>query len=396
MEVYLDHAATTKIRKEALEIMLPTLENVYGNPSAIYSLGQEAARMLAQARETIAKCLGAQPREIIFTSGGSESDNQAILSAARIGKTEGKKHIISAQFEHHAVLHTLEKLQREDGFEVTLLDIPANGILQPEKIEEAIKDTTVLVTIMFANNEIGTIQPIKKIAEICHQKGVLFHTDAVQAVGHIPMNLKEIDVDMLSLSAHKFGGPKGAGVLYAKSGVLLSSLIEGGMQERGKRAGTENLPSIVGMAKALEIACFFMEENTKKITKLREKLLDGLLKIPYSKLNGDRKNRLPGNINICFEGIEDEVLLLLLNGKNIAASAGSACAAGSIDPSHVLMSIGLPLELARASIRLTLGEENTSDQIDYVIQQITEQVVYLREMSSEWKKKEKGELQHCI
>lgn len=395
MKVYADNAATTKISKDVLDVMIPALENVYGNPSSLYTIGQEAATELAQARETVAKCLGAQAREITFTSGGSEADNQAILTAARIGARKGKKHIISSKFEHHAVLHTLNKLAKE-GFEITLLDVHENGIVRPEEVENAIREDTALVTIMFANNEIGTIQPIAEIGAICRKKGVLFHTDAVQAAGHIAIDVEAMNIDMLSISGHKFHGPKGVGALYARKGILLTNLIEGGAQERGKRAGTENLPSIIGMAKALELATANLDKNAAYVTKLRDRLIEGLSKVPHSRCNGDLVRRLPGNVNYCFEGIEGESMLLLLDAKGISASSGSACTSGSLDPSHVLLAIGLPAEVAHGSLRLTLSEENTQEQIDYMIQVIPEVVEYLRNMSPVWDELEKGERQHVI
>ena len=341
MKIYADNAATTKMSKAAIEAMLPYMNEIYGNPSSLHSVGQSANEALEYARERIAKRLGCEPREIIFTSGGSEADNQAIVSAARLGERKGKKHIISTAFEHHAVLHTLNKLKKE-GFEVTLLDVHENGIVLPEEVEKAIRPDTCLVTVMYANNEIGTIQPIKEIGAICREKGVLFHTDAVQAAGHLHIHVKEENIDMLSLSAHKFHGPKGIGVLYARKGILLTNIIEGGAQERGKRAGTENIPAIMGMAEAFDEACENMDESAKKQRALRDKLIRGLSEIPHSVLNGDSEHRLPGNVSFCFEGIEGESLLLLLDDKGIYASSGSACTSGSLDPSHVLLSIGRP------------------------------------------------------
>lgn len=384
MQIYLDNAATTKMSKAAINAMLPYMDTVYGNPSSLHSAGQAAAEALANARERIAKCLGCTAKEITFTSGGSEADNQAILSAAEIGKRKGKKHIISTAFEHHAVLHTLKKLKRE-GFEITLLDVHENGLVLPEQVADAIREDTCLVTVMYANNEIGTVQPIKEIGEICRAKGVLFHTDAVQAAGHLHINVQEQNIDMLSLSAHKFHGPKGIGVLYAKKGIPLTTLIEGGAQERGKRAGTENIPAIMGMAVALEEAYNHIDENAVKITALRNKLILGLSQIPHSILNGDAQNRLPGNVNFCFEGIEGESLLLLLDDKGICASSGSACTSGSLDPSHVLLAIGRVHDIAHGSLRLSLSEENTEEEIEYIIESVKEVVSYLRGISPIWR-----------
>ena len=393
--IYLDNAATTKMSKTAVEAMLPYLENWYGNPSSLYSFGQKSKEALESARERIAACLGADPKEITFTSGGSEADNQAILSAAILGERKGKKHIVSTAFEHHAVLHTLEKLKRE-GYEITLLDVHPSGVVTPEEVAAAIRPDTCLVTIMFANNEIGTIQPIREIGAICREKGVLFHTDAVQAVGHVPVNVKEDNIDMLSLSVHKFHGPKGTGVLYARRGVRLFSLIEGGAQERGKRAGTENLAAIAGMAAALEEACGALEENRRRILPLRERLIDGLSEIPHGALNGDRERRLPGNVNFCFEGIEGESLLLLLDDRGVCASSGSACTSGSLDPSHVLLAIGRPHDVAHGSLRLTLSEENTAEEIEETIGAVKEVVSYLRSMSPVWRDLEEGKKEHLL
>ena len=384
MNIYADNAATTKMSKTAFEAMLPYITDIYGNPSSLHSAGQAAADALRKARADMADALGCEPSEIIFTSGGSEADNQAIISAAAIGEKKGKKHIISSAFEHHAVLHTLKKLEKQ-GFEVTLLDVGKNGIINPDDVAKAITDSTCLVTIMFANNEIGTIQPIAEIGKICRENGVIFHTDAVQAAGHIKINIKEQNIDMLSLSAHKFHGPKGVGALYAKKGIRLINLIEGGAQERGKRAGTENVPAIVSMAAALTEAVQEIDENAKKVSILRDRLIAGLSKIPHSALNGDPSRRLPGNVSFCFEGIEGESLLLLLDAKGICASSGSACTSGSLDPSHVLLAIGRPHEVAHGSLRLTLSEENTEEEIDYMIKEITEVVGYLRELSPVWK-----------
>ena len=364
--------------------MLPYMDAIYGNPSSLHSAGQAAAEALADARERIAKCLGCTANEITFTSGGSEADNQAILSAAKIGARKGKKHIVSTAFEHHAVLHTLEKLKNE-GFEITLLDVHENGLILPEQVEQAIREDTCLVTVMYVNNEIGTIQPIKEIGEICRAKGVIFHTDAVQAAGHLHINVQEQNIDMLSLSAHKFHGPKGIGALYVRKGIPLTSLIEGGAQERGKRAGTENIPAIMGMAAALEEACDHIDENAVKIAALRDKLIMGLVEIPHSVLNGDGSQRLPGNVNFCFEGIEGESLLLLLDDKGICASSGSACTSGSLDPSHVLLAIGRVHDIAHGSLRLSLSEENTEEEIEYTIKSVKEVVGYLRNISPIWR-----------
>ena len=384
MQIYLDNAATTKISKTAISVMLPYMDTVYGNPSSLHSAGQAAAEALADARERIAKCLGCTAKEITFTSGGSEADNQAILSAAKIGAGKGKKHIVSTAFEHHAVLHTLEKLKNE-GFEITLLDVHENGLILPEQVEQAICEDTCLVTVMYVNNEIGTIQPIKEIGEICRAKGVIFHTDAVQAAGHLHINVQEQNIDMLSLSAHKFHGPKGIGALYVRKGIPLTTLIEGGAQERGKRAGTENIPAVMGMAAALEEACNHIDENAEKITALRDKLILGLSEIPHSVLNGDGSQRLPGNVNFCFEGIEGESLLLLLDDKGICASSGSACTSGSLDPSHVLLAIGRVHDIAHGSLRLSLSEENTKEEIEYTIKSVKEVVGYLRSISPIWR-----------
>lgn len=384
MQVYADNAATTKMSRVAIDAMLPYLDTIYGNPSSLHSVGQRANEDLNGARERIAKLLGCEAREIIFTSGGSEADNQAILSAARMGERKGKKHIISTAFEHHAVLHTLKKLEKE-GFEVTLLDVHENGIVLPEQVREAIRPDTCLVTVMYANNEIGTIQPIQEIGAICRERDVLFHTDAVQAVGHLHMDVKAQNIDMLSLSAHKFHGPKGVGVLYARMGILLTNVIEGGAQERGKRGGTENIPAIMGMAAALEEACGNIDKNSEKLTKLRTKLIADLSAIPHSVLNGDAVKRLPGNVNFCFEGIEGESLLLLLDDKGVYASSGSACTSGSLDPSHVLLAIGRPHEIAHGSLRLSLSEENTEEEVDYIIQAVKDVVAYLRSISPIWR-----------
>ena len=384
MTIYADNAATTKMSRTAIDAMLPYMETYYGNPSSLHSVGQEAAEALQNARERIAACLGCQPREITFTSGGSEADNQALISAARIGARKGKKHIISTAFEHHAILHTLKKLEKE-GFEVELLPVGPTGTITAQQVRDAIRGDTCLVTIMYANNEIGSILPIAEIGAVCKEKGVLFHTDAVQAAGHLHINVKEENIDMLSLSAHKFHGPKGIGLLYARQGILLTPLIEGGAQERGKRAGTENIPAIVGMAAALEEACAHIDENAARVSALRDKLIAGLSQIPHCALNGDPVNRLPGNVSFCFEGIEGESLLLLLDAKGICASSGSACTSGSLDPSHVLLAIGRPHEVAHGSLRLSLCEWNTEEEIDYMLKEIPEIVSYLRGMSPVWK-----------
>ena len=382
--VYADNAATTQMSRAAIDAMLPYMETVYGNPSSLHSVGQQAAEALQNARERIAACLNASPREIYFTSGGSEADNQAILSAARLGARKGKKHIISTAFEHHAVLHTLKKLEKE-GFEIELLPVGAIGTITAQQVKSALRADTCLVTVMYANNEIGSILPIAEIGEVCREAGVLLHTDAVQAAGHVPIDVQAQHIDMLSLSAHKFRGPKGIGVLYARQGVPLTSLIEGGAQERGKRAGTENLPAIMGMAAALEDACAHIDENARKVSALRDRLIAGLSKIPHSALNGDPVNRLPGNVSFCFEGIEGESLLLLLDAKGICASSGSACTSGSLDPSHVLLAIGRPHEVAHGSLRLSLCEWNTDEDVDRILAAVPEVVAYLREMSPMWK-----------
>ena len=384
MQVYADNAATTKMSQTAINAMLPYMERIYGNPSSLHSVGQEAAEALQSARETIAQCLGASPNEITFTSGGSEADNQALLSAAWLGLRKGKKHIISTAFEHHAILHTLKKLEKE-GFEVQLLDVGPLGNITAQQVADAIRPDTCLVTTMYANNEIGSILPIAEIGAVCKEKGVLFHTDAVQAAGHLPIDVKAQNIDMLSLSAHKFHGPKGVGVLYARRGVPLTSLIEGGAQERGKRAGTENIPGIMGMAAALQDACQHMEANAAHVSYLRDRLIEGLSQIPHSALNGDPVNRLPGNVSFCFEGIEGESLLLLLDSKGICASSGSACTSGSLDPSHVLLAIGRPHEVAHGSLRLSLSEWNTDEEIDHILAEVPWVVEYLRNMSPMWK-----------
>ena len=384
MKIYADNAATTKVSQAAIDAMVPCLKEVYGNPSSLYEIGQQAKEVLEQAREDVAAVINASPREIIFTSGGSEADNQAIRSAAFAGKKKGKNHIISTTFEHHAVLHTLKKLESE-GFEVTLLDVHEDGLVRPEEVESAIREETALVTIMFANNEIGTIQPIREIGAICRKHKVIFHTDAVQAVGHVPIDVVEDNIDMLSASAHKFHGCKGTGFLFAKKGIPLENLIEGGAQERGKRAGTENVPGIAGMAAALKETAGNMEKNTRILTEQRDRLIAGLSQIPHSALNGDASKRLPGNVNFCFEGIEGESLLLLLDDKGIQASSGSACTSGSLDPSHVLLAIGRVHDVAHGSLRLSLGEDITPEQTDYIIQSVKEVVEYLRSFSPVWR-----------
>ena len=382
--IYADNAATTKMSRAAIDAMVACLENDYGNPSSLYALGQNAKERLEQARAEIAAVIGAEPREITFTSGGSEADNQAIRSAAALGKKKGKTHIISTAFEHHAVLHTLKALG-EEGFDVTLLDVHEDGLVRVEELEAAIREDTCLVTVMFANNEIGTIQPIREIGAICKKHGVLFHTDAVQAVAHVPINVKEDNIDMLSSSAHKYHGPKGIGFLYARKGVRLTNLIEGGAQERGKRAGTENLAAVVGMAAALQEASANLEKNTAHMTALRDRLIAGLSEIPHSALNGDAAKRLPGNVNFCFEGIEGESLLLLLDDRGICASSGSACTSGSLDPSHVLLAIGRVHDVAHGSLRLTIGEDTTPEDIDYLVTNVKEVVEYLRSFSPVWR-----------
>lgn len=385
MIVYADNAATTKLSEKSLDVMMPLLKEDYGNPSSLHTVGQKAKEYLEEARETVSNLIGAKPREIYFTSGGSEADNQAIRTAAYNGVKKGKKHIISSKFEHHAVLHTLSALEKE-GFTVTLLDVYSNGIVKPEDVEAAITDETCLVTIMTANNEIGTIQPIAEIGKICRDKGVIFHTDAVQAVGHIPVNVNDMNVDMLSVSAHKFHGPKGVGVLYVKTGIPVRNLIEGGAQERGKRAGTENTAAIVGMAAALKDAIDNLEETSKKVSAMRDRLIDGLKGIERSRINGDLENRLPGTLNMCFEGIEGESLLLLLDARGICASSGSACTSGSLDPSHVLLSIGVPVEIAHGSLRLSISEYNTMEEMEHIVKSVPEVVSYLRSISPVWEK----------
>ena len=395
MQIYADNAATTKMSRTAIDAMLPYMETYFGNPSSLHTIGQQAAEALQKARETVAECLGCQPREITFTSGGSEADNQALVSAARIGERKGKKHIISTAFEHHAILHTLKKLEKE-GFEVQLLDVGPTGTITAQQVADAIREDTCLVTIMYANNEIGSIMPIPEIGAVCKEKGVLFHTDAVQAAGHLYIDVKAQNIDMLSLSAHKFHGPKGVGLLYARQGIPLTNIIEGGAQERGKRAGTENIPGIVSMAAALKEACDHIDENAAKVSALRDKLIAGLSRIPHSAVNGDLEHRLPGNVNFCFEGIEGESLLLLLDAKGICASSGSACTSGSLDPSHVLLAIGRPHEVAHGSLRLSLCEWNTEEEVDYMLQVIPEVVEYLRGMSPVWKELLSGARQFIL
>ena len=389
MTIYTDNAATTRMSDTAVAAMLPCLQGNYGNPSSLHTVGQRANEALQSARETVARCLGCDPKEIIFTSGGSEADNQAIISAARFGALKGKKHILSTAFEHHAVLHTLKKLEKE-GFEVELLPVGTTGTITPEQVAAAIRPDTALVTIMYANNEIGSILPIPEIGAVCKEKGVLFHTDAVQAAGHLHIDVRAQNIDMLSLSGHKFHGPKGSGVLYARKGIPLVNIIEGGAQERGKRAGTENLPAIVGMAAALQEACDHIDENAAKVSALRDKLIAGLSKIPHSALNGDPVHRLPGNVNFCFEGIEGESLLLLLDAKGICASSGSACTSGSLDPSHVLLAIGRPHEVAHGSLRLSLCHDTTEAQVEYILEKVPGIVADLRDMSPMWKDLESG------
>ena len=386
--IYADNAATTKISQTAMKAMISAMENSYGNPSSIHQIGMAANDALQTAREQIARCLGCMPKEIFFTSGGTESDNQAIMSAAMLGAKQNKRHIISTAFEHHAVLHTLRRL-KEQGFEIQLLDVGAEGNITAAQVEEAIRPDTCLVTVMFANNEIGSILPIVEIGEVCRAHGVLFHTDAVQAAGHIPVNVKKQNIDMLSLSAHKFHGPRGIGALYVKRGIELTSLMEGGGQERGKRPGTENLPAIMGMAAALKEECTLMEQNEAKVTAMRDRLIQGLSQIPYSILNGSREKRLPGNVNFCFEGVSGESLLLLLDSRGICASSGSACASGALDPSHVLLSLGLAPEIAQGSLRISLDISNTEEEIDYMLEVIPQVVEQLRGMSDDWRKK------HC-
>ena len=395
MFVYADNAATTAVSKTAVDAMMPYLTTLYGNPSSLYGFAQEAKEALDAARKTVADIIGAEPREIYFTSGGSEADNQAIVSMAKFGAIKGKKHLISTKFEHHAVLHTLKQLEKQ-GFEVTLLDVHEDGVVRLEDVENAIREDTALVTIMFANNEIGTVQPIKEIGELCRAKKIPFHTDAVQAAGHMPLNVVDMNIDLLSMSGHKFHAPKGVGVLYAKRGLPLFNIIEGGAQERGKRAGTENIPGIVALAAALKESVDNMEENTAKIIPMRDKLFAELSKIPHSKINGSLEHHVPGTVNMCFEGIEGESLLLLLDAKGVCASSGSACTSGSLDPSHVLLSLGLPHEVAHGSLRLSIGEYNTMEEIDHIIKVVPEVVSYLRSISPVWEDLETGKKPHLI
>ena len=395
MNIYADNAATTKMSENAINTMLFHMKEVYGNPSSLYGVGQKAKEALEDARRRASAVLNCEPREIYFTSGGSEADNQAIISAARFNAAKGKKHIISTAFEHHAVLHTLDKLKKE-GFEIELLDVHSNGIVTAEQVKNAIREDTALVTIMYANNEIGTIQPISEIGAVCRERGVLFHTDAVQAIGHIPVDIQKDNIDMLSLSAHKFKGPKGVGILYAKKGIPLTNIIDGGAQERGKRAGTENLPGIVSMVAALEDATKDLQGYKERLSPLRDRLIDGLFEIPYSDLNGDRDKRLPATVNFCFEGIEGESLLLLLDDKGIQASSGSACTSGSLDPSHVLLAIGRPHEVAHGSLRLSLSDDVTTEEVDYIIKSVKEVVTYLRDMSPFWRDLVNGKRKHVF
>ena len=395
MKIYADNAATTKMSRAAIDAMLPYMDGLYGNPSSLYAFGQRAKEALEDARARIAACLGCEAKELTFTSGGSEADNQAIRSAAALGARRNKRHILSTAFEHHAVLHTLKRLEQE-GFQVTLLDVHENGLVTPEQVREALRPDTCLVTVMYANNEIGTVQPVSEIGAVCREAGVLFHTDAVQAAGHLPIDVRRQNMDLLSLSAHKFHGPKGVGVLYARRGVALTNLIEGGAQERGKRAGTENLPGIMGMAAALEESCAHLTENAATVSALRDRLIAGLSEIPHSVLNGDPAKRLPGNVNFCFEGIEGESLLLLLDEKGICASSGSACTSGSLDPSHVLLAIGRPHEIAHGSLRLTISEETPEEDVEYLIEAVRDVVAYLRSMSPVWRDLESGKTPHII
>ena len=395
MQVYADNAATTKMSQTAIHAMLPYMDRIYGNPSSLHSVGQEAAEALQSARETIARCLNASPSEITFTSGGSEADNQALLSAAWLGLRKGKKHIISTAFEHHAILHTLKKLEKE-GFEVELLDVGPLGNITARQVADAIREDTCLVTTMYANNEIGSVLPVAEIGAVCKERGVFFHTDAVQAAGHLPIDVKAQNIDMLSLSAHKFHGPKGVGVLYARRGVPLTSLIEGGAQERGKRAGTENLPGICGMAAAMKDACDHIDENMPRVAAMRDRLIEGLSKIPHSAVNGDLVHRLPGNVSFCFEGIEGESLLLLLDANGVCASSGSACTSGSLDPSHVLLAIGRVHDVAHGSLRLSLCEYNTEEEVDHILKVVPEVVQYLRNMSPVWRDLQTGKRQYIL
>ncbi len=395
MQVYADNAATTRMSKTAIDAMTAAFDTVYGNPSSLHSVGQQAKEVLEDARARVAKCLGCEPREIYFTSGGSEADNQAIISAANLGRRKCKMHIVSTAFEHHAVLHTLEKLRKE-GFEITLLDVAKGHNITAQQVRDAIREDTCLVTCMYANNEIGSVLPISEIGAVCKEKGVVFHTDAVQAAGHIAIDVKAENIDMLSLSGHKFHGPKGVGALYVRRGLMLTNLIEGGAQERGKRAGTENIPGILGMAAALEEACANLEENTKKVTALRDKLIAGLRQIPHCDLNGDPVNRLPGNVSFCFEGIEGESLLLLLDAKGVCASSGSACTSGSLDPSHVLLAIGRIHDVAHGSLRLSLCHYNTEEEVEHILQVVPEVVQLLRNMSPVWRDLQTGKREYIL
>ena len=395
MQVYADNAATTKMSSVAINAMVPYFDKIYGNPSSLHSVGQEAKEALEDARQRVAKCLGCEPREVYFTSGGSEADNQAILSAAKLGERKGKKHIISTAFEHHAVLHTLKKLEKE-GFEITLLDVSNGHNITAQQVKDAIREDTCLVTTMYANNEIGSVLPIAQIGAICKEAGVLFHTDAVQAVGHLHIDVKGQNIDMLSLSGHKFHGPKGVGALYVRRGIALQNLIEGGAQERGKRAGTENIPGIMGLAAALEDACDHLDENMAKVTVLRDRLIEGLSQIPHCALNGDPVNRLPGNVSFCFEGIEGESLLLLLDMKGVCASSGSACTSGSLDPSHVLLAIGRVHDVAHGSLRLSLSEYNTAEEVEHILTVVPEVVAYLRGISPVWRDLQTGKREYIL
>ena len=395
MYVYADNAATTAMSQVAIDAMVPYFNKVYGNPSSLHSVGQEAKEALESARETVARCLGCEPREILFTSGGSEADNQAIISAARFGARKNKKHIISTAFEHHAVLHTLQKLEKE-GFEVTYLDVSKGHNITAQQVADAIREDTCLVTVMYANNEIGSILPISEIGAVCKKAGVLFHTDAVQAVGHLHINVKEQNIDMLSLSGHKFHGPKGVGALYVRRGIPLVNIIDGGAQERGKRAGTENIPAICGMAAAMKDACDHIDANMPRVAAMRDKLIEGLSKIPHSALNGDAVNRLPGNVSFCFEGIEGEALLLLLDMKGVCGSSGSACTSGSLDPSHVLLAIGRVHDVAHGSLRLSLSEYNTDEEVEHILKVVPEVVGYLRNMSPVWRDLQNGKREYIL
>ena len=395
MKVYADNAATTKMSDTAIKAMLPYFQNIYGNPSSLHTAGQEAKEALEDARSRVAKCIGCEAREIYFTSGGSEADNQAIISAARYGARKGKKHIISTAFEHHAVLHTLQKLEKE-GFSVTYLDVRQDHNITAQQVKDAITEDTCLVTVMYANNEIGSVLPISEIGAICKEAGVPFHTDAVQAAGHLHIDVKKDNIDMLSLSGHKFHGPKGVGALYVRRGFPLVNIIDGGAQERGKRAGTENLPAICGMAAALEEACTNLEENTKKVTAMRDRLIDGLSRIPHSALNGSLTNRLPNNVSFCFEGIEGESLLLLLDMQGVQASSGSACTSGSLDPSHVLLAIGRVHDVAHGSLRLSLSEYNTEEEINHILTVVPQVVETLRNMSPVWRDLQTGKREYIL